>query len=127
MSDAAHQLELPAAPHARTPLFAVTPDHPNVAWLVRELKARGWLTRKEIAALAAGAGLKMSASYSERWVRALVNAAGADIVKGQHGFNHFDNCTVTEITHAANQSISQAKLMIQYGVALRRRVHQKVA
>lgn len=115
------QLELQPA---TTPLFLIRPDHPNVRWLVEILRARGWMTRKMILDVANSSG---AAAYRERWVRALVNAAGADIVKGQSGFNHVENCTIDEITHAANQSESQAKLMLEYSIALRRRAHQRVA
>ena len=113
------QLELQPA---TTPLFLIREDHANVKWLVALLRARGWMTRKMILAEAR----KADTAYSERWVRALVQAAGAEVVKGQDGFNHFENCKLDDITHAANQSISQGKLMIQYGVALRRRVHGRV-
>ena len=120
------QLE-PPAPHARTPLFRVTPDHSNVRWLLRLLKEHGWQTRREIAEAIRTDGLTVSASYSERWVRAVAEAAGAKIVKGQAGFNHIDNCTIEEILHAANQSISQGKLMIKYGIALKQQAHRRVA
>jgi hypothetical protein len=64
--------------------------------------------------------------HNLRWVRALAEAAGGEIVKGQKGFNHPSNCTVDEITHAANQAIAQGKLMVRYGIKLRRRAHELV-
>lgn len=105
------------------PLFAVPADHPNVRWLVGLLQERGWMTRKEILAEAGRAG----GHYSERWVRALVQAAGTEIVKGQEGFNHVDNVTIEQGNHAANQSENQGKLMIEYALGLRRRMHQRIA
>jgi hypothetical protein len=117
---------MPSQPELRnaggTPLFMIQSDHPNVRWLVELLRARGWLTRKDILEEAKLGG----GDYHERWVRALVHAAAAEIVKGQRGFNHFSNCTVEEITRAADQSISQGKLMVHYGIALRRRAHQRI-
>lgn len=105
------------------PLFAIPHDHPNVKWLVELLKARGWMTRQMILAEAGRTGGK----YSERWVRALVNAAGSQIVKGQEGFNHVDNVTIDEGNHAANQSISQGKKMIRYGIEVRKAMHARIA
>lgn len=104
------------------PLFAVPADHPNVRWLVGLLRQRGWMTRQEILREAGRTGGR----YNERWVRALVNAAGPEIVKGQAGFNHVANCKIEEINHAARQSISQGKLMVRYGIALLRLAHGKI-
>lgn len=104
------------------PLFAIPKDHPNVRWLVGLLKARGWMTRQMILVEAGRTGGK----YSERWVRALVSAAGAEIVKGQEGFNHLDNVTVEQGNHAADQSISQGQQMIEYGLAIRKAMHARI-
>lgn len=105
------------------PLFQIPADHPNVRWLVALLKERGWMTRKQILAEAGRAGGR----YSERWVRALVQAAGTEIVKGQAGFNHVDNVTLQAGKEAAAQSISQGKLMIRYGIGLLRKMHERLA
>lgn len=105
------------------PLFAIPADHPNVRWLVGLLKARGWMTRKEILEEAGRSG----GNYSERWVRALVQAAGVEIVKGQEGFNHVDNVTIAQGNHAAAQSISQGRIMLRYGIRLQRAMHARIA
>lgn len=104
------------------PLFLIKRENANVQWLIETLKARGWMTRKEILRYA---GFAVT-PHNERWVRALVEAAGADIVKGQQGFNHISNCKFDEITHAANQAISQGRLMVHYGIKLRKRAHALV-
>lgn len=107
---------------ADLPLFLIRRENANVEWLIETLKGRGWMTRKEILRYA---GFPVTA-HNERWVRALVEAAGPDIVKGQQGFNHISRCKFDEITHAANQAISQGRLMVHYGIALRRRAHALV-
>jgi hypothetical protein len=109
-----------AKPQPELPLFCIRRENVNVQWLVGLLKERGWMTRKDILR---EAQMKVTA-HNERWVRALVEAAGDEIVKGQKGFNHISRCPLNEITHAANQAIAQGKLMIKYGLRLRKRAHE---
>ncbi len=104
------------------PLFCIKPEHPNVEWLKNTLKEKGWMTRKQILDFV---GFHRT-EHNLRWVRALAEAAGADVVKGQKGFNHISNCTPEEINHSANQSIDQGKHMIRYGIKLRRRAHELI-
>jgi hypothetical protein len=103
-------------------LFKFDPEHPDVTWLKEHLKAKGWQTRRQLCAV-----LELPGTDSNlRRIRALVEAAGADVVKGQHGFNFVDNVTIEDLNHAAVQSIAQGKCMLRYGIALRRRAHAKV-
>jgi hypothetical protein len=117
----AHATGLPRK-QPELPLFCIRPDNVNVKWLVGLLKEKGWTTRKEILA----AANKRQSDHNVRWVRALVAAAGTDIVKGQKGFNHIENCKLEEILHAANQEISQGNVMLDYGIKLRARAHALV-
>lgn len=104
------------------PLFLIRKEDANVAWLIRTLQQHGWMTRKDLLR-----HINWPATDRNlRWVRALAEAAGAEVVKGQSGFNHVSNCTPEEISHAANQQIAQGKLMIKYGIALKRRAHQEI-
>lgn len=90
-------------------------------WLIALLRQRRWMIAREILL---EAGFEDNEGNRRR-VRAWAHAAGPDIVKGQKGFNHITNCRdqQEEIDHCANQSISQGKEMIRYGLALKRRLH----
>jgi len=91
----------------------------HVASLVALLRStHRWWTRAE---------LGEQFGWTDREVRAVVAAAGAEVVKGQRGFCHVEHATTEEITHAANQSESQGKRMLDYSLALRRRAHQAIA
>lgn len=105
------------------PLFAIPRDNANVEWLVKLLRQRGWMTRQDILRTLAWP----ATGNNTRWVRSLVSAAGAEVVKGQKGYNHIANCQVDDILHASNQEIGQGKKMIQYGIALRRRAHAMIS
>jgi hypothetical protein len=101
------------------PIFRSATGTPNVDWMVDLLRTRGWLTASQIlqeASLPATEGHK-------RLIRSWASAAGAQIVKGQQGFNHIANCRLEDLTHAANQSIAAGRHMIRYGIALRRHAH----
>ncbi len=100
-------------------LFAHQPVEVHAAALVALLQTtHRWWTRAE---------LVEHFGWSERDVRYVVAEAGADIVKGQKGFCHVEHATPEEIKHASNQSVAQGKLMIRYGIGLRRRAHQAIA
>lgn len=90
----------------------------DVDALVQLLKRCGWLTRKDLVHLT---------GKSERALRLLCEAAGADIVRGPKGFNHFDNAALDEIDHAARISESQGNKMLSYAVKLRARAHARIA
>ncbi len=107
---------------AQTELFKLPREHANVQWLIGLLKDNGWLTRKEILER-----INWPATDANlRFIRMIVSAAGPEIVKGQQGFNHITNCKPDEISHAANQAISDGRENIRYGVALRRKAHELV-
>lgn len=77
----------------------------------------GWLTRKQL-------GERLG--WDERTVRAVAEAAGPEIVRGQLGFCFFENATIEQINHSANQALSQAGKMTAYGLGLMQRVHKRV-
>jgi hypothetical protein len=104
------------------PFFVIHPEHEHVTWFLDQLKTHGWLTRRQLIDLA---GLPHS-ERNQRWVRKLAEQAGDRVVKGQKGFNYYENCTLEEITHAANQSRAQARLMLRYHIGLKRRAHQRL-
>lgn len=101
------------------PIFKIEEQDVAIATLVETLKqsSSGWLTRKEITA---------KLGWSERFIRLVAEAAGPQIIRGQKGLAHFSRGTVDEILAAANQSISQGKLMIHYGIKLRQTAHQLI-
>lgn len=100
------------------PLFDADRDDPNVERLVRLLRAHGHLTRTQI---------RQITGWSERDIRALAEAAGDEIVRGQNGFCLTELAGLDEATEAARIAISQGKKMIRYGLALKRRIHARVA
>ena len=104
------------------PLFTALATDPNVDTLKHLLRAHGHLSRAQ---------LTQMTGWTERDVRALAEAAGSDIVRGQHGFALFDPLFdaggADEINRAAEASISQGKKQIRYGMALKRRLHQRIA
>lgn len=86
--------------------------------LKRVLAERGWVTRKELVA---------ALEWSERTIRNVAEAAGADIVRGPRGFCLFELATEAEVEHAANISKSQGEKMTAYGSALLKRLAQRAA
>jgi hypothetical protein len=77
-----------------------------------------WMTRKAISA---------ALDWSERTIRNVAEAAGADIVRGPLGFTVFESATNAEVEHAAHISQSQGEKMQQYGTALLKRLAQRTA
>ena len=100
------------------PLFRVSPEAPNVGRLKALLGQYDHLTRAELHKLT---------SWSERDIRALAEAAGPDVVRGQAGFSLFDSSSADEVLSAAETAISQGKKMIGSGVGLKRRLHARIA
>jgi hypothetical protein len=88
----------------------------QVRLLKRILTERGWMTRKALSA---------ALEWSERTIRNVAEAAGADIVRGPLGFTIFERATNAEIEHAAHISISQGEKMKDYGTALLKRLAQR--
>ena len=62
---------------------------------------------------------------SDRTVRKLAEASEGQIVSapGCPGYKHFDHCTTEEIARAADKLRSQARLMLQRSIRLRRKAH----
>jgi hypothetical protein len=99
------------------PLFRAVRSDPNVERFLRLLGVYGHLTRRQFAQIT---------GWTEREVRALAEAAGDEVVRGQQGFCLFDNAPVDEALHAAEDAISQGKKMIRYGLAIKRRLHGRI-
>jgi hypothetical protein len=99
------------------PLFKAERTDPNVGRFLELLAIHGHLTRKRFAELE---------GWTERDVRALAEAAGDKVVRGQKGFCLFDAATIAEALDAAQDQISQGKKMIRYGLALKRRLHGRI-
>ena len=81
------------------------------------LETHGHLTR---------ADFKRHLGWSARTVRAVAERCGTDVVRGQDGFCLTVNADVGEVQHTAEQMISQAKKMMEYGLGLKKRAHQKI-
>jgi hypothetical protein len=99
------------------PLFKAQKEDPNVGRFLALLRAYGHLTRKQIGAIT---------GWTERDVRALAEAAGLEVVRGQKGFCLFDGAAADEILDAAEDSVSQGKKMIRYGLGLKRMLHRRI-
>lgn len=92
----------------------------HVAQLLAILATHGWQTRKQ---------LVERTGWSEREVRAVVELAGSQVVRGQSGFKLTSQITRDDLpiaVQAAQAAISQGKKMIRYGLALRRRIREVV-
>lgn len=97
-------------------------DDPRIAELLTLLTDRGWLTRRQLHELT---------GWNDREVRAIAEAAfmatgRPQIVRGPLGFCAFDRATDDQVHHASDIAVSQGKKMIRYGLALRRRLHQRI-
>ena len=103
------------------PFFDAEREDPNVDRFLRLLGSHGHLTRIQ---------LRQITGWSERDIRSLAEAAGDQVVRGQNGFCLTESAlrdNLDEVVNSAEIAISQGKKMIRYGVALKRRVHAKVA
>ena len=101
--------------------LSVQPDKPAVAGLrelLHVLKSLGpvWTTAGQLAD---------RLQLSDRTVRKLAEASEGQIVSapGCPGYKHFDHCTAEEIARAADKLRSQARLMLQRSIRLRRKAH----
>jgi hypothetical protein len=84
------------------------------------LAAHGWQTRKEI---------EKSFGWHPRYIRALAEAMGADIVRGQAGFKLTEKITREELGAAlqsADAFLSQSKKMAAYAHDLKKRLHSLI-
>ena len=101
-------------------LFEEKQDSANVAYLVRLLKeAKGWLTAAQLAALVDGL-------WSDRQIRMMSEAAGAEVISGQKGYRWIGHATTEEIDRASAWFLSQGKKMIHHAIKIKRRAHQMV-
>ena len=109
---AAQQLDLPA-----DPTYIYGDQAADAALLRCRLALCGWQTRRQLCE---------ALGWSERQVRETAEALGADVVRGQAGFKLTETIGRNELSLAlqsADASISQGKIMIRYGLALKRRLH----
>ncbi len=90
----------------------------HVQTLLGILRARGWMTRKE---------LVKALDWEERIIRLVAHMAGNDIVRGPKGFITFEQATAEEILHAARRSENQGAKMIAYGIQLRVRARARLS
>lgn len=93
------------------------PTAEAVGFFIGYLSFHGWRTRKQ---------LTTALGISERQVRMLAERAGAEIVRGPRGFAHIEKADADEARHCAEIAISQGKKMIQWGMAVKRRLHQRI-
>ena len=93
------------------------PSEEMVHQFIGHLAVSGWQTRRQ---------LTQALAVSARRVRALAEAAGVEVVRGPKGFACFENVDADEARHCAEIAISQGKKMIRWGVAVKRRVHQRI-
>lgn len=101
-------------------MFAEGVTDAEVATLRAWLLAHGWQTRKQ---LVEGLG------WTERKIREVAEAMGADIVRGQPGFKLTESLTRADLEaakQAADAALSQAHKQEAYGRALLRRIHALV-
>ena len=104
------------------PELIARPEQADVEELRRVLRTVGtWVKREQLVRLT---------GWSERTLRDLLQALGADVVRStEKGFKLTDDLTDDELgigKRAAEFAISQAREQGTYGVRLRRRLHQKL-
>ena len=104
-------------PSGQLPLFGLDQDDPDVERFLWFLRHYGRLTRKQFMEVA---------GWDDRHVREAAEAAFDKVVKGQKGFCLTDLEDIETAQQAAEQSISQGKKMVRYGVALKRRLHVRI-
>lgn len=83
--------------------------------------ASDWMTRRNLMA---------ALQWDQRKIRAVLESLGADVVRGQKGFMLTDRVKTEELGVAVRCSdawISQGKSMVRYGVALKRKLHKRIA
>lgn len=98
-------------------MFAPDLTQAHVDELLRTLRLYGWMTRQQ---------LRQLKGWSPRFVRAIAEAAGNQVVRGPRGFNAIEKCSLDEIEHCAAIAEGQGTKMIAYSVALRSWAHRRV-
>ena len=89
----------------------------QVAQLRRVLTSAGWCTRKV---------LHLRLGWDERTIRAVAEAAGDLIVRGQKGFCLFEDASSDDILAACGGLESQATKNTAYCLALRSKLHRRI-
>ena len=95
-------------PQPTLPLFKAQKEDPNVDRFLALLRAYGHLTRKQIGAIT---------GWTERDVRALAEAAGLEVVRGQKGFCLFDGAAADEILAMGEKDNPYERTLIEITVA----------
>ena len=98
-------------------LFSRISSNTEVNPLVSALRGQGWRTARH---------LSFHLGTSDRELRAMAEASEGEIISGQKGYKLSAEATIEEIDHAANWLISQGKKMLERGIEIRRRAHQKI-
>lgn len=106
-------------PQTDLPLFQVSAEDPNVAWLEGYLKEHpAWMRAGELVVLVN----KPDSDDSRRWLRALAQASGW-VISGQKGYRHLEHATAEEVNHFTNWMESQGKKMFERAALIRRNAH----
>ena len=112
------------SPQRDLPLFLVKPGHPNVDLLVNTLaEARDWMH----AATILERWQTPDSEHNRRFIRALAEAAGPEVISGQRGYKFIGAATPEEIHHAAAWLEAQAKKMSDRACGIRKRAHQLIS
>lgn len=93
----------------------------DVATFRAFLLSHGWQTRRQLCE---------ALGWTERTIREVAEACGADVVRGQLGFKLTDQLTREDLTvalKASDAAMAQGRKQFRYGVALRRRIHRLIA
>lgn len=99
------------------PLFQASAEDEKVKEFLYLLGHYGRLTRKQISEIK---------GWSEREIRALAEAAGAEVIRGQKGFILTRDADLEEASNTANAFLAQSEKMRLYGLALKKRIHGRV-
>lgn len=105
-------------PNQQLALPWTTPDETDTSTFTMLLAAHGHLTRRQLADLT---------GWDERRIRTIAEAAGADVIRGQHGFCLFSRATTDEIMETIGRFEGQGTKMLAVAVELRRRLHGRIA
>jgi hypothetical protein len=100
---------------AQPSLFDFCPASGNR--LVSALAGRGWVRRRDLAPVI---------GLDERKIRELAEQSAGVIVSGNRGYCLFSECTVDDLSHAANRLESQGRKMIRRAIAIRNRAHKSL-
>ena len=86
----------------------------------RLISVNGWQTRRELC---------QALGWEERKVRAVAQAMGGNVIRGQLGYKLTDACTRDDLAlmqQAADAAASQSRIQASYAVEVRRAIHSLV-